>query len=59
MIYRGIGGGGAEKNLLALKWAQLEPKNAKMRTSVHFDIQNTLIFANIAHYDLTVSMLIR
>ena len=29
MIYRGIGGGGTEKKLLALKWAQLEPKKCQ------------------------------
>ena len=40
-----------EKNLLALKWAQLGPKRGQDEVFGHFLVQNALDFADFVHYD--------
>ena len=44
-------GQSAEKNLLALKWAQLGPKKGQNEVIVHVHAQNALLFADYAYYD--------
>ena len=44
-------GQSAEKNLLALKWAQLGPKRGQNEVFGHFLVQNALDFADFAYYD--------
>ena len=45
------GGQSAEKNLLALKWAQLGPKRGWNEVLGHFHVHNALVFANFTYYD--------
>ena len=44
-------GQSAEKNLLALKWAQLGPKMGQNEVLGHFLALNALVFDNFAYYD--------
>ena len=45
------GGQSAEKDLLALKWAQLGPKRGQNEVLGHFLAQNALVFADSVYYD--------
>ena len=45
------GGQSAEKNLLALKWAQLGPKRGQNEVLGHFLVQSSFVLADFAYYD--------
>ena len=45
------GGQSAEKNLLALKWAQLGPKRGQNEVLGHFLVQSSFVLVDFAYYD--------
>ena len=42
---------GAEKILLALRWAQLGPKRGQNEVLRHFHVPNALLFPDFAYHD--------